>query len=697
LTSSGKQDELIMKFRMQSQLDEKGQSIIVITLIFLFAFLVFAALGVDGTIIYLRRRQLQNMADAAALAAAEYLSKAKDEAAAYQEAMDSIAENGGRVEWYVVPPGATPDPPNTNVGSGVNLTTGIEISNACNVRVALRWNDVGTYFTQFFGRSTLQAGARAHAACNRAGGLTPIAIKRFGDERDWNMNLQNVNSAKVYCDECNTQEPLPGPPSQQGLGKATEFLRPESATEEYRDTIFDWPEALAMYAPPDDFADIDTGAPGREFWILGGGVGPNQGTTSYSGLVNLDIRHVSAPPVEYYNGVDPATQSNTLKDLGEYYIRRGYCCDIPDPGEQVAMYNGVSASFSPVALQQSYKVGDVIAVIVYNGHVFNTPQLAMTGDDPNHKITHPTTDTIASNVLTYSIHLEAQNGFQSSPSGLSVDVDGLDGFADWSLSAPPPAVVLGRNGIDERWITLTVTPTTTGVGTTTQVITGTRMFYVSAIDDQAMGTGIRRYWAGIASIGDEVNSIQRDKPAVTCYPTNSEQTYPFMSTVIGQQAKYELKLDLWGVAGTQDVTVALSGTLPSGFEWVNVPPWTRSTDPTKHPGSKLQLNLKVNSGVVTNTIHTIPLSVSSAGVETQSCELYVLVEDASSTVKDYVEILGYAAVEIMGYYNSSNLIDPLDETPPAANAVRGRVVSELMSSPPDLSYGLRARLIPWDY
>ncbi len=496
-----------MKLRIQSQLNEQGQSIIVIALFFFFAFLVFAALGVDGTIIYLRRRQLQNMADAAALAAAEYLSKDKDEATAYQKAMESIGENGGRVEWYST--GATPDPPNTNVGSGVNLTTGIQITDACNVRVALRWNDLGTYFTQFFGRNTLQVGANAHAACNRAGGLTPIAIKRFGDERDWNMNLQNVNSATVYCDDCNTQEALVGPPDQ-GLGKATEFLRPESPTEAYRDTITEWPSGFEMYAPPDDFADKDSDppAPGREFWILGNGVGPNQGTTSYSGLVNLDIRHLSSPPVEYYNGVGPGTQSNTLKDRAEWYIRQGYCCDeIPEPGEQVAMYNGVSSSFSPVALQKTYKIGEQIAVIVYNGHVFNTPQLTMTGDDPNYKITHPTTDTITSNVLTYSIHFEAQNGFQSSPAGLSIDVAGLDGFADSELDLGPGSlpVVLGHNGINERWITLVVTPTTTGVGTTTHVITGTRMFYVSAIDDKSAGTGIRRYWAGIASIGDEVN------------------------------------------------------------------------------------------------------------------------------------------------------------------------------------------------
>ena len=71
-----------MKFRMHFRPKEEGQSIIIVALFFFFAFLVFAALSVDGSIIYLRRRQLQNMADAAALTAAEYLSKDKDEAIA---------------------------------------------------------------------------------------------------------------------------------------------------------------------------------------------------------------------------------------------------------------------------------------------------------------------------------------------------------------------------------------------------------------------------------------------------------------------------------------------------------------------------------------------------------------------------------------------------------------------------------------
>jgi hypothetical protein len=673
------------RIRMRFRPNEQGQSIVILALFFLFAFLVFAALSVDGTMIYLRRRQLQNMADSAVLAAAEQLSKSKDEAVAYQKAMDSIEENKGRVEWYST--SDPPDPPNTNVGSGLDLSMGIQITNACDVRVALLWSDMGTYFTQFFGRETLQVGARAHASCSKVGGLQPIAVKRFGDERDWNINLTNVNDATVYCDECSTQQSL----DEQGLQNATDFLQPEDSDE-----IAQWPgfpdHTELMYDAPDPFANLAEGAPGREYFILGSGVTPNVGTTSYAGLVNLDIRNVSSSPL-YYNRVDAGTQSNVLKDLGEYYIRRGYCCDIPSPGDQVAIYNGGSTAFAAQAFQDTYRVGDVVAVIVYNGHVFSSPSLAMTGS-PDYQATHPTTQTVTSNVLTYSIHLLAENGFQSAVGGLTMNLEGLDDFAEWSFF-PTSSPVLGRNGIDDLTITLLVTPTVTSVEPT-HVVTGTRTFYVSAIDNKLGGTQIRRYWAGVATIGDEVNYVQRDLPAVTCTPTNSDQNYPFLTVVKGQQARYEIQLDLWGVASEQDVIVS-AGSLETGFEWVTAPDWTRRPDPSKHPGAKLRINLKVNDDANAGQLYTIPLTVSATGMDSQPCDLYVIVEDAQTTVKEYVEILGYAALEVMGYYNSTNLIDPDDPNSSPANAVRGRIVSELMTDPSQLQYGSRARLIPWEW
>jgi hypothetical protein len=139
------------------------------------------------------------------------------------------------------------------------------------------------------------------------------------------------------------------------------------------------------------------------------------------------------------------------------------------------------------------------------------------------------------------------------------------------------------------------------------------------------------------------------------------------------------------------------GTLPAGFSWgTPSPPWTKSgVKWNNHPGASLNIKIKVDSTATSSPVpYTIPLTVSAPGMSPQTFNLYVLVEEAQTTVKDYLEILGYAALEVTGYYNSTNLIDPTNPTP--ANAVRGRIVSELMDDPSKLTYGLRARLIPWE-
>jgi Flp pilus assembly protein TadG len=684
------------RIRIHFRPNEQGQSIVILALFFFLAFLVFAALSVDGTMIYLRRRQLQNMADAAALAAAERLSQNKDEATAYQSAMDSIAGNGGRVEWYSTL--TTPNPITTNVGSGLNLIKGIQITNACDVRVALQWSDMGTYFTQFFGRQTLQVGARAHAGCNKAGGLQPIAVKRFGDEFDtYDGKGTPPNKKKpstIYCGDnprCDTRLTL----SSQGNGTAYDFLRPSGL-----DVITTWPTGTLLYQSPSPYANKDSGAPGREYFILGQGVGPNVGNSSYGGWVNLDIRHISSPPREYYNGVYTGTNTNTLKDLGEYYIRHGYCCDIPEPGDEVAMLSGVSADFAAKAFQETYDIGDVVAVIVYNGTVYHSPDLELTGN-PGYQHTRPATTTIAalnSAAVTYTIKLEGHDGFKSSPGGLTMNVEGLDGFAAWSLSDSSPPLPPYESGPDVIFLTLHITPTArttvTAVGTTTvtttQVITGTRMFYVSAIDDKFAGTKIRRYWAGVVTVGDKDSyGNDRDLPAVTATPSTTEQHYPFLTVEQGNQATYNVDLDLWGGATNQPVSVDFVGAkgfgsfLPTGFSWVSAPPWAdTSVQATKHPGGSVQVKIKVTDTSVPNRIEELTF-LTTAGTMTQTFKLYIqVVPSKTSDPENYVQILGYAALEVMGY--------------PGVNSVRGRIISELWDDPSKLTYGLRARLIPWE-
>jgi hypothetical protein len=694
-------EAIIHRFSKRFPASEEGQSIVVVALFFFFVFLAFAAVGIDGTIVYLRRRQLQNIADATALAAAVELAQTRPITAAYQVAIDTIETNGGQAEWFST--SSSPDPPNTNVGSGLDLTTGIEISGSCDVRVALRWNDIGTYFAQFVGRELLQVGATAHAGCNRAGGLQPIAMKRFGDEFDTDDGPPPPNPSNpstIYCETCDTRRSLAAaPPDEQGNASAYDFFRPKASDQDEIAEWPGWPNGLGLYQSPSPHTV--TGNPGREFFFLGEEAGPNLGNNSFSGLVNLDIRRpVGSPTVKYYNGVAAGTQPNVMKDLGEYYIQRGYCCDIPVPGDWVAMFSGTSSAFSPQALQDTYPPGDVIAILIYNGTVLKTPSMAITGEIPNQKATYPTTTTISSEVLTYSLTLAAIDDFQTSPMGLTMDVEGLEGFADWSFSNSSPP--LGHSGIYTRNITLTVVPTVTTVGTTTHVVTGTRMFYVSAVDDKFSGSGVTRYWAGVASIGDHVPDefgvlYQRQLPAVTGIPNSTADNYPYLLVAKGDQATYAVDLNLWEGASDQDVTVDFTGTLPTGFSWVGSPPWTQNNvRANPPPQSKVNIKIKVDSSATATAVvpHELPFLVTAADGMTQTFKLYVFVEEAPSTANDFVEILGYAAVEILGYYNNKNLIDPYNSHP--ANTVRGRFVSKIMQDPSELMYGLRARLIPWE-
>lgn len=656
--------------------DEKGQSVVIMAVLLSFVFLAFAAVTVDGTIIYLRRRQLQNMADSAALSGAVALAQGKTEAEAYQKAIDTITTNEGEIEWYSTDL-ANPAPPTTNVGTGQDLTMGIEITDGCDVRVALHWSDIGTYFAQFVGRELLEVGANARAGCNRAGGLVPIAIKRFGDEFDTDDTApppDKHNPATIYCDECNTRLALPG----QGNNTAYDFLRVEGS-----DVISDWPgwpsQPDLKFTSPSPHADLASGAPGREYFVVGDGVNPNISSAglAFSGLVNLDLRDLTGA-VQSYNGVPANAQTNTLKDYAAWYIRQGYCCDIPKPGDQVAVISGISNNFSVQPFQQTYAVSDTVAVIVYDGHVYKSPDLDLDAT-PDELINYPTAATLASNSLAYTVELAGNNGFGSAASGIGMTVEGLSGFADWSFS-PTASPVLPYVGSNQRTLTLQVTPRITTVVTTTHVITGARMFYVRALDNGLGGTNIRRYWAGIAAFGDGNTHLIR--PSVTALPDK-----PFISLAKGDPAvQIRLEVKLWGLSsGNYDVTISgpSSAALPTGFSWSSSsPPWVKNSL-KYNKTADIDIRLQVDTTATASTTpYAIPLTISSPGLAGQTFNLYVQVKEANATTKDYVVILGYAALQITDY--------------PNVNSVRGRIVSELLDHPSELKYGLRARLIPWD-
>jgi hypothetical protein len=170
---------------------------------------------------------------------------------------------------------------------------------------------------------------------------------------------------------------------------------------------------------------------------------------------------------------------------------------------------------------------------------------------------------------------------------------------------------------------------------------------------------------------------------VTGIPTNTDQNYPFVTVEQGKQAKYSVDLNLWGGASTpQSVNVTYTGgSLPTGYSWVSPPPWS-VTFANPSQTKSFNLNIKVNDTAALST-EVLPFLVTAANGMTQTFNLYVeVVAPQTTTVDDYVKILGYAALEVTDY--------------PAVNSVRGRIVSELWGDPSDLTIGLRARLIPWN-
>jgi hypothetical protein len=229
-----------------------------------------------------------------------------------------------------------------------------------------------------------------------------------------------------------------------------------------------------------------------------------------------------------------------------------------------------------------------------------------------------------------------------------------------------------------------VTTVGTTTVTTTQVITGSRVVYVSAKDNKLGGTNIIRYWAGVITVGDKDSTgTDRDLPAITAIPNDTELNFPFQTVEQGKQASYSIDLDLWGGAPNQAATITFLGSLPTGFTWVSAPPWTDSSVlANKHPGATIQANIKVADTAAANQINELTF-LTSAGSMTQTFKLYIQVVPPSTVnPEDYVQILGYAALEVMAY--------------PSVNSVRGRIVSELRDHPSKMRFGLRARLIPWD-
>lgn len=319
-----------------------GQALIIVALSLCFVLVGVTAVGIDGANYILKRRNLQHAADAAALGALQRLSEGGTTADAFAVAQSYAISNTTPLTITALTP---------NVGTGDGLTNGVEIGGQ-EVRVALN-QPIPTFFTGILGFDTLLVSAHARARTSDQG-LLPIAVRRYNASANPQTDFVarsttpwGYENHSNYCTVNNWSKPnYPG-------------------------------QFMTVWVPNASYEAAET-APGPEAPILGAGVTTNNGVASFNGFINLDIRHIGTPPAEYYSGVYPGINPQTLKDLEGSYIATGYRNpNKPKIGDQVAILEGVSNADTAHVVhefyQAGYTAGSVIPVIIYDGIVWDRP------------------------------------------------------------------------------------------------------------------------------------------------------------------------------------------------------------------------------------------------------------------------------------------------------------------------------------
>ena len=114
---------------------QRGQSFVLIALLIIFFLLPMAALAIDLPSLWMTRRELQKLADAACLAGA--LAAENDPTGIDTAILLSLSENNVDPLFY-----------SPQEGTGISLGKGYEYSTAGEVRVAL-WGPSKVWFSQF--------------------------------------------------------------------------------------------------------------------------------------------------------------------------------------------------------------------------------------------------------------------------------------------------------------------------------------------------------------------------------------------------------------------------------------------------------------------------------------------------------------------------------------------------------------------
>ena len=605
---------------------EEGQAAVFLTLLLMFAFIALTALAIDGGHLYVVRRDLQNMADAACLAAGTQLSLGEDNTIAYQAAVDYVLANGGWEDLY------TPLD-----GDGEGLIKGIQVTNA-DIRVALL-TEVPTYFTTIFNRTGAGVSARAH--CKLAGGLLPIAVRRYRyNEDDQTQQLDLLANQNCLPTGCYYHGP-------EGL------YRQETWQGRYGPTTVWLPEnAPSIFAPgnvdcdPPPIDDVYVGT-----CVLGDGVSTNDGTANFNGFVLLDVRNIAPGPVEYLSGA--TGQADINKDISKSWLCEGYANTPPMVGDQLAMLDGVSNDFAADEMSRCWDIGESFAAVVYSGFVWASPDVELS-IEPSVNESIP---------ATYVVTLR-----KTGPTPW--EEDAVFGLTSEFMEEPTDPITVTFSSTS---LTLPWGQSSASVQMMVDAAPPPAASYLSALTVRAaeqMGPGIKRFASTDFRYGDPGADF-------TLHASQGEVNVP-------QDGSVDIYLITTSYGGFDERNVPIQAGIITGptAVWENVFEPIRK-DKIKHISrvSEDDFTLTVLPNAPTG-VYVVRFTVAPGEDYEHSVDIVVNVYTPTSggTPTRFIIVQGFAAFRVS--YKDSNTI--------AAYAI-SPVVANLREALP----GLQARLVPW--
>ncbi|MDQ3871549.1 MAG: hypothetical protein M3301_08055, partial [Chloroflexota bacterium] len=386
---------------------------------------------------------------------------------------------------------------------------------------------------------------------------------------------------------------------------------------------------------------------------------------------------------EYYNGVPPGTNANSLKDFEADWIRQGGypgpdlppVTSPPNARDQVATISGNATSPAIVAMSKRYVAGDEILVCVYPGTLLTVKDFAVATPA---MISLPETGTVTnvasllisrnqnfSGTVTLSTLADAGDTQNPLTSGklLTPASQGNQPFV-YSPNPATPSMGVGTK-VDMR------------NATTKSAIPGIYTLWLSA-DPADPGVPTK-----LEPFSVKIGTVTRD---IIVTPNVSLKEV----ATAGGNVQFKLKVvnSPTTLAFSGSVTLSVDNNaqspLPAGVGSISFS--DTSVTPSK---SGTQVTLTINTGSMAPGVHRFVVRTSGMNGDspprrvTELTPLYVSVSPPSvSASRDYVDVIGFAAMRIA-------IID--------VNTVEAYAISPVVSDLSDarLSRGYMPRLVPW--